>query len=325
VLIRLYHKTTGSNEKLIFRCQFHTAAVTDSCLSFEKQDLDEAYKDKRFPDDGTVVFIFNESYQPSQQEPGEGMSPPVASSSPLPAATAAAAANAPGDGGSDTARSLLASRHSTGTDASSAMSSRRGSRDVINAMEAAVTQAGSRLSPGRGLSQSGSSSSSLLALRASSSTGTGMGILEAEEEGLVASSGEGEETIGSLEDALSSMSALFFDHLREGETWEARFPPSTDHDGGAAGGAVPINVPVTAAPSAHHWEEREVPSRTQLRRLLRAPSQGGRPGTSPEDEAARAELRERLQTLGSVRRRATPILIKDKLAQYGHPARCHAF
>jgi len=104
------------------------------------------------------------------------------------------------------------------------------------------------------------------------------------------------------------MLALFFDNLREDEGWEARFSPTPDNANGGGGGSAtgPIDVPSPASSPAHSGWAR-------VRQTL--PRHGGRPGTSPEDEAARVELRERLQSLGSVRRRATPVLFKDKLAQ----------
>eukprot|EP00911_Craspedida_sp_UC1_P002631 UC1_evm1s1938 len=69
ILVKLYHKTATGADKLIFRCQFHTAAVQGHLLAMEKKDLDLAYKDSRFPNDATVVFIFNEAYADANAAP----------------------------------------------------------------------------------------------------------------------------------------------------------------------------------------------------------------------------------------------------------------
>ncbi|EDO45782.1 predicted protein [Nematostella vectensis] len=60
VLIKCYHKNTLSSVRdIIFRCQFHTGAIKDCVLVLDKTDLDEAHRDKRFPDNCKVEFVFS--------------------------------------------------------------------------------------------------------------------------------------------------------------------------------------------------------------------------------------------------------------------------
>eukprot|EP00118_Oscarella_pearsei_P017975 m.181384 g.181384 ORF g.181384 m.181384 type:complete len:1048 (+) comp39270_c0_seq3:476-3619(+) len=58
ILIKGFHKSLSSRD-LVFRCQFHTCAVTEYVLVFNRADLDEAYRDKRFPDTCRVEFVFS--------------------------------------------------------------------------------------------------------------------------------------------------------------------------------------------------------------------------------------------------------------------------
>ncbi|XP_044183466.1 tensin-like isoform X3 [Acropora millepora] len=60
VLIKCYHKNTlSSGRDIIFRCQFYTGAIKDHGLVLEKTELDDACKEKRFPDDCRVEFVFS--------------------------------------------------------------------------------------------------------------------------------------------------------------------------------------------------------------------------------------------------------------------------
>ncbi|XP_077584099.1 tensin 1b [Stigmatopora nigra] len=60
ILLKCYHKRyRGSNRDVIFRVQFHTCAVHDLGVVFGKNELDETFKDERFPEYGKVEFIFS--------------------------------------------------------------------------------------------------------------------------------------------------------------------------------------------------------------------------------------------------------------------------
>lgn len=60
VLIKCYHKNTlSSGRDIIFRCQFHTGAIKDHGLVLDKTELDDACKDRRFPDECKVEFVFS--------------------------------------------------------------------------------------------------------------------------------------------------------------------------------------------------------------------------------------------------------------------------
>ncbi|KAK7150559.1 hypothetical protein R3I93_011716 [Phoxinus phoxinus] len=60
-MIACYHKNVfvRTNET-VFRVQFHTGALSGDQLSLQKQDLDHASKDPRFPEDGVVEVLFSE-------------------------------------------------------------------------------------------------------------------------------------------------------------------------------------------------------------------------------------------------------------------------
>ncbi|XP_075037187.1 tensin-1 isoform X4 [Mixophyes fleayi] len=65
ILLKCYHKKFRSPTRdVIFRVQFHTCAIHDLGIVFGKEDLDEAFKDERFPEYGKVEFIF--SYGPEK-------------------------------------------------------------------------------------------------------------------------------------------------------------------------------------------------------------------------------------------------------------------
>uniref|UniRef100_A0A673XAJ5 Tensin 1 n=1 Tax=Salmo trutta TaxID=8032 RepID=A0A673XAJ5_SALTR len=60
ILLKCYHKHFRSPQRdVIFRVQFHTCAVHDLGIVFGKDELDETFKDDRFPDFGKVEFIFS--------------------------------------------------------------------------------------------------------------------------------------------------------------------------------------------------------------------------------------------------------------------------
>ncbi|XP_063285324.1 tensin-1 isoform X3 [Pelobates fuscus] len=65
ILLKCYHKRFRSPARdVIFRVQFHTCAIHDLGIVFGKEDLDEAFKDERFPEYGKVEFVF--SYVPEK-------------------------------------------------------------------------------------------------------------------------------------------------------------------------------------------------------------------------------------------------------------------
>ncbi|XP_078260428.1 LOW QUALITY PROTEIN: tensin-1-like [Rhinoraja longicauda] len=60
VLLKCYHKREHSPAREIaFRVQFHTCAIHDLSVVFGKADLDDAFKDDRFPEHFKVEFIFS--------------------------------------------------------------------------------------------------------------------------------------------------------------------------------------------------------------------------------------------------------------------------
>ncbi|XP_005998112.1 tensin-1 isoform X2 [Latimeria chalumnae] len=65
ILLKCYHKKFRSPTRdVMFRVQFHTCAIHDLGIIFGKEDLDEAFKDDRFPEYGKVEFVF--SYGPEK-------------------------------------------------------------------------------------------------------------------------------------------------------------------------------------------------------------------------------------------------------------------
>ncbi|KAL2081553.1 hypothetical protein ACEWY4_023406 [Coilia grayii] len=60
ILLKCYHKRFRSPcRDVIFRVQFHTCAVHDLSIIFGKDELDETFKDDRFPEYGKVEFVFS--------------------------------------------------------------------------------------------------------------------------------------------------------------------------------------------------------------------------------------------------------------------------
>ncbi|KAM4605705.1 tensin-3 [Polymixia lowei] len=61
IMVKCYHKSEVAAEReVIFRLQFHTGAVQGYNLMFEKEDMETANKDPRFPDYGKVELVFSE-------------------------------------------------------------------------------------------------------------------------------------------------------------------------------------------------------------------------------------------------------------------------
>ncbi|XP_029696054.1 tensin isoform X6 [Takifugu rubripes] len=65
ILLKCYHKRyRGPTRDVVFRVQFHTCAIHDLGVVFGKSELDETFKDDRFPEYGKVEFVF--SYAPEK-------------------------------------------------------------------------------------------------------------------------------------------------------------------------------------------------------------------------------------------------------------------
>uniref|UniRef100_A0A8C7D1Z1 Tensin 1 n=1 Tax=Oncorhynchus kisutch TaxID=8019 RepID=A0A8C7D1Z1_ONCKI len=60
ILLKCYHKRFRSTIRdVIFRVQFHTCAIHDLGVVFGKNELDQTFKDERFPEYGKVEFVFS--------------------------------------------------------------------------------------------------------------------------------------------------------------------------------------------------------------------------------------------------------------------------
>ncbi|XP_067890814.1 tensin-1 isoform X4 [Heterodontus francisci] len=60
ILLKCYHKKYQSpTREIVFRVQFHTCAIHDLGVVFGKEDLDDVFKDDRFPEYSKVEFIFS--------------------------------------------------------------------------------------------------------------------------------------------------------------------------------------------------------------------------------------------------------------------------
>uniref|UniRef100_A0A673BZV6 Tensin 1 n=1 Tax=Sphaeramia orbicularis TaxID=375764 RepID=A0A673BZV6_9TELE len=65
ILLKCYHKRyRNPTRDQVFRVQFHTCAIHDLGVVFGKSELDETFKDDRFPEYGKVEFVF--SYGPEK-------------------------------------------------------------------------------------------------------------------------------------------------------------------------------------------------------------------------------------------------------------------
>ncbi|XP_016109786.1 tensin-3 isoform X2 [Sinocyclocheilus grahami] len=60
ILVKCFHKSSRSERDVIFRVQFHTGAVQAYSLVFQKDDMEHANKDARFPDYGKVELVFSD-------------------------------------------------------------------------------------------------------------------------------------------------------------------------------------------------------------------------------------------------------------------------
>ncbi|ELU01243.1 hypothetical protein CAPTEDRAFT_123623 [Capitella teleta] len=60
VLVKCFHKRPRSNIRdIVFRCQFHTCAVSNHGMTLQKHELDDACDDPRFPDASKVELMFS--------------------------------------------------------------------------------------------------------------------------------------------------------------------------------------------------------------------------------------------------------------------------
>uniref|UniRef100_A0A671YF45 Uncharacterized protein n=1 Tax=Sparus aurata TaxID=8175 RepID=A0A671YF45_SPAAU len=65
ILLKCYHKRfRNPTRDVVFRVQFHTCAIHDLGVVFGKNELDDTFKDERFPEYGKVEFVF--SYGPEK-------------------------------------------------------------------------------------------------------------------------------------------------------------------------------------------------------------------------------------------------------------------
>ncbi|KAF6722240.1 Tensin [Oryzias melastigma] len=65
ILLKCYHKKYRTPTRdMVFRVQFHTCAIHDLGVVFGKNELDETFRDERFPEYGKVEFVF--SYGPEK-------------------------------------------------------------------------------------------------------------------------------------------------------------------------------------------------------------------------------------------------------------------
>ncbi|KAI2667121.1 Tensin-3 [Labeo rohita] len=60
IMVKCFHKSSQSERDVIFRVQFHTGAVQAYSLVFQKDDMEQANKDSRFPDYGKVELVFSD-------------------------------------------------------------------------------------------------------------------------------------------------------------------------------------------------------------------------------------------------------------------------
>ncbi|XP_072847332.2 tensin-2 isoform X2 [Pogona vitticeps] len=62
VMVKCYHKQLqGAERDVVFRVQFHTCTIHTTQLWFSKDELDEAWRDERFPFEASVEFVFSSS------------------------------------------------------------------------------------------------------------------------------------------------------------------------------------------------------------------------------------------------------------------------
>ncbi|XP_070597090.1 tensin-2 isoform X5 [Erythrolamprus reginae] len=62
VMVKCYHKhLQGGERDVVFRVQFHTCTIHSTQLWFSKDELDDAWRDERFPFEASVEFVFSSS------------------------------------------------------------------------------------------------------------------------------------------------------------------------------------------------------------------------------------------------------------------------
>ncbi|XP_062975295.1 tensin-2 isoform X2 [Elgaria multicarinata webbii] len=62
VMVKCYHKQLQGGERdVVFRAQFHTCTIHSTQLWLSKDELDEAWRDERFPFEASVEFVFSSS------------------------------------------------------------------------------------------------------------------------------------------------------------------------------------------------------------------------------------------------------------------------
>ncbi|XP_032068040.1 tensin-2 isoform X3 [Thamnophis elegans] len=62
VMVKCYHKhLQGGERDVVFWIQFHTCTIHSAQLWFSKDELDEAWRDERFPFEASVEFVFSSS------------------------------------------------------------------------------------------------------------------------------------------------------------------------------------------------------------------------------------------------------------------------
>nr|XP_002737739.2 PREDICTED: tensin-1-like [Saccoglossus kowalevskii] len=66
VLVKCYHRSQANSRDVVFRCQFHTCAISQYHLAFTKYELDDASKDSRFPDYCKLELIFSDTAEKLQ-------------------------------------------------------------------------------------------------------------------------------------------------------------------------------------------------------------------------------------------------------------------
>ncbi|KAK7162377.1 hypothetical protein R3I93_006617 [Phoxinus phoxinus] len=64
IMVKGFRQSSRSERDVIFRVQFHTGAVQAYSLVFQKDDMEHANKDARFPDYGKVELVFSDGPEP---------------------------------------------------------------------------------------------------------------------------------------------------------------------------------------------------------------------------------------------------------------------
>ncbi|CAM4598623.1 unnamed protein product [Leuciscus chuanchicus] len=64
IMVKGFRQSSRSERDVMFRVQFHTGAVQAYSLVFQKDDMEHANKDARFPDYGKVELVFSDGPEP---------------------------------------------------------------------------------------------------------------------------------------------------------------------------------------------------------------------------------------------------------------------